>query len=139
MKLLELAYNQNINLQVATKPECIFMLALNKRLENHIHSFHAAAIFSLAEASSAQYLINTFKEFETSVVPLLRATNTKYKKPANSNIYAKAILLNQTKEEITNNLNSKKRALASIKIDIFDEDDNMVFTGNFEWFLSMIG
>ncbi|MFZ4797619.1 MAG: YiiD C-terminal domain-containing protein [Bacteroidia bacterium] len=138
MKLLGLAYNQNINLQVATKPEYIFMLVLNKSLENHIHSFHAAAIFSLAEASSAQYLIITFKEFENSVVPLLRATNTKYKKPAQNNIYAKAILLNQTKEEITNNLIEKNRALVTIKIDIFDEEENMVFTGNFEWFLSKV-
>jgi len=138
MKLLELTYNQNINLQVATKPDCIFMLVLNKNLENHIQSFHAAAVFSLAEASSAQYLINTFKEFENNVVPLLRATNTKYKKPAQNNIYAKAMLANQSKEEITNNLNEKNRALVTIKIDILDDENNLVFTGNFDWFLSKV-
>jgi hypothetical protein len=41
MKLLDLIYDQNINLQIATKPECIFILVLNKNLENHIHSFHS--------------------------------------------------------------------------------------------------
>ncbi len=100
MKLLDLAYNQNINLKETNKLDCIFMLALNESLENHIHSFHAGAIFSLAEASSAQYLINTFKAFENSVVPLLRTTNTKYKKPAHSNIYAKANLILSTEDSV---------------------------------------
>ncbi len=137
MKLLDLAYNQNINLQCTNKTDCIFMLTLNKSLENHIHTFHAAAIFSLAEATSAQFLINTFKVFENSVVPLLRATNTKYKKPGLTNIYAKAILMNESKEEIISMLNNKKRALVTIKVEVTDETDSIIFTGTFEWFLSM--
>jgi hypothetical protein len=137
MNLLDLVYNQNINLQNTNKTDCIFMLAMNENLQNHVHSFHAAAIFSLAEASSAQFLINTFKEFENTVVPLLRATNTKYKKPGLTNIYAKAILINETKEEIIILLYNKKRALVTIKVEIIDEAEFIIFTGTFEWFLSM--
>jgi hypothetical protein len=137
MNLLDLTYNQNINLQNTNKTDCIFMLAMNENLQNHVHSFHAAAIFSLAEASSAQFLINTFKEFENTVVPLLRATNTKYKKPGLTNIYAKAILINETKEEIIILLYNKKRALVTIKVEIIDEAEFIIFTGTFEWFLSM--
>jgi hypothetical protein len=137
MNLLDLVYNQNINLQYANRNDCIFMLALNKNLQNHVHTFHAAAIFSLAEATSAQFLINTFSEFKNNVVPLLRATNTKYKKPGLTNIYAKAILMNETKEEIIVMLNNKKRALATIKVEIIDEAEFIIFTGTFEWFLSM--
>ena len=113
------------------------MLALKENLQNHVHSFHAAAIFSLAEATSAQFLINTFKIFENTVVPLLRATNTKYKKPGLTNIYAKAMLMNETKEEIITQLNNKKRALVTIKVEVIDEADFIIFTGTFEWFLIM--
>ncbi len=137
MNLLDLVYNQNINLQNTNKTDCIFMLALKENLQNHVHSFHAAAIFSLAEATSAQFLINTFKIFENTVVPLLRATNTKYKKPGLTNIYAKAMLMNETKEEIITQLNNKKRALVTIKVEVIDEADFIIFTGTFEWFLSM--
>ncbi len=137
MNLLDLVYNQNINLQNTNKTDCIFMLALKENLQNHVHSFHAAAIFSLAEATSAQFLINTFKIFENTVVPLLRATNTKYKKPGLTNIYAKAMLMNETKEEIITQLNNKKRALVTIKVEVIDEADFIIFTGTFEWFLIM--
>jgi len=137
MNLLDLVYNQNINLQNTNKKDCIFMLALNKNLQNHVHSFHAAAIFSLSEATSAQFLINTFKIFENTVVPLLRASNTKYKKPGLTNIYAKAMLMNETKEEIITQLNNKKRALVTIKVEVIDEADFIIFTGTFEWFLIM--
>jgi aconitase B len=137
MNLLDLVYNQNINLQYTNKKDCIFMLPLNENLQNHVHSFHAAAIFSLAEATSAQFLINTFKIFENTVVPLLRATNTKYKKPGLTNIYAKAMLMNETKEEIITLLNNKKRALVTIKVEVIDEAEFIIFTGTFEWFLSM--
>jgi hypothetical protein len=137
MTLLDLIYNQNLNIQNTNKTDCIFMLAMSDKLQNHIHSFHAGAIFSLAEATSAQFLINNFKEFENSVIPLLRATNTKYKKPCITDIYAKAVLLNESKEEIKHILNEKKRALLTIKVEIIDEFDSIIFIGTFEWFLSM--
>jgi hypothetical protein len=114
MTLLDLKYNKNINIEKTNKTESIFMLTMNEKLQNHVHSFHAAAIFSLAEASSAQFLVNTFKEFENNVIPLLRSTNTKYKKPSNSNIYAKAFLVKESKEEIIHILNEKKRVLVAI-------------------------
>jgi hypothetical protein len=137
MTLLDLIYNQNLNIQNTNKTDCIFKLAMSDKLQNHIHSFHAGAIFSLAEATSAQFLINNFKEFENSVIPLLRATNTKYKKPCITDIYAKAVLLNESKEEIKHILNEKKRALLTIKVEIIDEFDSIIFIGTFEWFLSM--
>ena len=75
----------------------------------------------MAEASSDQYLINTFKAFENSVIPLLRTTNTKYKKPAHSNIYAKVNLINQSKEETISTLYSKKCGLVSLKFQVIDD------------------
>lgn len=138
MKLLTLAYNQNLKIQEATKNDCIFMLTLNENIVNHIQSIHAAAIFSLGEATSVQFLINIFKEFENNVVPLLRSTNTKYKRPAFTNIYAKAVLENVSKDEIKNMLLTKKRALVTIKIEVLDENNFIVFIGYFDWFLSVI-
>ena len=114
------------------------MLALNENLQNHVHSFHAGAIFSLAEATSAQLLINTFKVFENNAIPLLRATNTKYRKLGLTNIYAKGIIINETKEDLISKLNEKKRVLVEIKVDVIDDADCIVFTGIFEWFLSII-
>lgn len=137
MTLLDLKYNQNLNIQNTNKTDCIFMLAMNDKLQNHIKSFHAGAIFSLAEATSAQFLINNFKEFEKNVIPLLRATNTKYKKPCLTNIYAKAFLVNDSKEDIISMIIDKKRALVNIKVEIIDDADTIIFTGIFEWFLSI--
>lgn len=136
MTVQDLLFNKNINLQTTSKEDCIFKLSFKAELSNHLNAFHAAAIFALAEASSAQFLLNNFSEFKNQFVPLLRSTKTKYKLPAFTDIYGKAILKNDSIESITSSLNEKKRALVTIEVTVINEFDKTIFAGEFEWFLT---
>lgn len=137
MTPLDLKLNQILNIVSSKNPEFIFSLAFHENLLNHFGGFHAAVIFSLAEATSAQFLLQNFEEFKDEFIPLLRATSTKYKKPAFSAIYAKAKFKNSTKDEIVMDLNNKKRALLTLITEIVDESNQLIFVGEFEWFLTL--
>lgn len=137
MTPLDLKLNQILNIVPSKNPEYIFSLEFNENLLNHFGGFHAAVIFSLAEATSAQFLLQQFEPFKDEFIPLLRTTETKYKKPAFSAIYAKSKFKNITKDEIVMDLNNKKRALLSLITEIVDESNQLIFTGEFEWFLTL--
>lgn len=137
MTPLDLKLNQYLNILPCNKPGFIFTIPFNENVLNHFNSVHAAVIFSLAEATSAQFLLQNFEAFQNEFIPLLRSTQTKYKKPAFSPIYAKAEFKNTTSELITNDLQTKNRALVTTFVNIEDEEGQLIFTGELEWFLTL--
>ncbi len=137
MTPLDLKLNQYLNILPSKKPGFIFTIPFKDNLHNHFNSVHAAVIFSLAEATSAQFLLQNFEAFQNEFIPLLRSTQTKFKKPAFSSIHAKAEFKNATSELIINDLQTKNRALVTICVNIEDEDGRIVFTSELEWFLAL--
>ena len=57
MDIMEIEFNKFLGLQKSTKPDYIFQLEKRKELTNHLGTFHAGVLFSLAEAASGQFLI----------------------------------------------------------------------------------
>jgi acyl-coenzyme A thioesterase PaaI-like protein len=137
MTPLDLKLNQILNIVPSKNPEYIFSLDFHENLLNHFGGFHAAVIFSLAEATSAQFLLQNFEAFQHEFIPLLRSTQTKYKQPAFSAIYAKADFKNTSKELVINDLQNKKRALVTISVTVHDEEEKLVYTSELEWFLTL--
>lgn len=56
-------------------------LAFKKDVLNHIESIHASAQFTLAETQSGLFLQELFPQLVGKVVPMLRESKIKYKKP----------------------------------------------------------
>jgi len=67
-------------------------LVFENNLKNHLGTFHACAQFALAEACSGNTLQLVFPELADQVIPVLRKSATKFKKTAQSDIHAKAII-----------------------------------------------
>ncbi len=137
MTPLDLKLNQILNVLPSQKPGFIYTIPFTPNLLNHFNSVHAAVIFSLAEATSAQFLLQNFEAFQHEFIPLLRSTQTKYKQPAFSAIYAKAEFKNTSKELVITDLQTKKRALVTISVTVHDEEEKLVFTSELEWFLTL--
>lgn len=69
------------------------------------------------------------------MIPVLRKVDVSYKKPAIGIIKSKAILKDNTIDNISSELQTKKRVLITTIVELFDEQNVKVFVANFEWFV----
>ena len=123
---IKLSKNQNYLLQLDAKPE----------YTNHLGTVHAAALFTLAEGSAAQFLLQSFPvNIIDNVVPVVRKVEVSYKKPANGIIVSQAQLKNNSIEEITELLITRRKVLLTTSVNLFDESQTLIFSANFEWFV----
>jgi hypothetical protein len=103
---------------------------------------HAAVLFSMAEAASAQALLNHFPDLADSAVPLLRASANKCRRPADADHALIAQGKIAAKQACTFRQHSSDRGLARIGIEItvtVTEADQEVFRGAFSWFVTTRG
>lgn len=138
MKITELPFNKLINISLSTDKD--YLLSLDDRIEytNHLGTVHTSALFSLAEATSGHFLMISFPEFNTGLIPVVRQVEVKYKKPASGQINSTARLIDCTVEEIKEQLTTRKRASFKMKIELFDSNKVNVMAGNFEWFVTLL-
>lgn len=59
-----------------------FQLSFDDSVQNHLQIIHASAQFTLAETASGEILQTEFPDLVGKVVPLLRESQIKFKKPA---------------------------------------------------------
>ncbi len=84
MDITQIPFNRYISILKSIDNKNILELAFNDNMKNHIGTFHASAQFALAEACSGLALQNEFPDLANSVVPILRKSEIKFKKPASS-------------------------------------------------------
>ena len=113
-------------------------LAYKKDVQNHINTIHASAQFTLAETQSGLCLQTLFPELEGHVVPLLRESKMKYKKPAIKEIFAFASVDDADVVKFQEQFLKKGRASLEVKVCIKDSDDICTAEGTFGWFISKI-
>ena len=137
MKVLEIPFNKFLGIQNADDEEAyIFKLEPEDKYLNHLGTIHAGAIFALAEASSGEYLLNQFRDYDLNIIPVVRKVEIKFSKPANGAIYSTASIMEKSVDEIVNELSVKQRTLIKVKVDVFSENKEKVFTSIFDWFIA---
>ena len=127
-KLLELKESQG---------EFLFELIDDTTYTNHLGTVAAAAQFSLAEFTSGQWLLNTFPNIAPNVIPMLRKSEVKFKKPAYGRIRAKANVNRETQEEFLHVFNNHERGLIKINIVLVNDNNEEVMNGLYEWFIQL--
>lgn len=136
MDITKVPFNELLGIGLSNNPDYLLQLDDKKEYTNHLATVHAAALFALAEGSGAQLLLKAFpKEIIENVIPVLRKVDVSYKKPAQGIIKSKAILKDNTFENISLELQSKKRVLITTIVELFDPQSVKVFIANFEWFV----
>lgn len=73
-----------------------------------------------------------------TVVPVLRKSETKFKKPATSKIEAKAFINDEAEERFTLQFEKRGRATISVPVEITDENGTITMVGTYEWFVQKI-
>jgi acyl-coenzyme A thioesterase PaaI-like protein len=137
MNVLEIPFNKYLGLQRAdTDNDFIFKLEHKKEYQNHLGTIHASALFALAEASSGEFLLNKFKDYKLDVIPVVRKVETKYSKPASGTVFSKAGIIDSDIMNITNELKNKNRVIIKVKVDVYNDNAEKVFTSTFDWFIT---
>lgn len=138
MKTTEVPFNKHLDIK-STEENSEFLLYLNAKEKhlNHLGTIHASVLFSLAEATSGEFLLNSFKSISKDVIPVVRKAEVKFRKVVNGKISAKAELVGTTIEEVLDELKKRERALIKVKAEIYDSDLSKVFSSVFEWFIVM--
>ncbi len=117
--------------------EFLFELSDDEKYTNHLGTVAAAAQFSLAEFASGQWMINSFPDFAPQVIPVLRKSEVKFKKPAIGRVRARAIVNEETRYQFITELMQRKRALVTILIELVNDDLEVVMSGTYEWFIQL--
>ena len=113
-------------------------LAYKKNVLNHIESIHASAQFTLAETQSGLHLQTLFPELVGQVVPMLRESYVKYKKPAVKSIVAFATCSDENIAKFTEQFTKKGRATLSVSVDVRDSEELLCASAEFIWFVQKI-
>ncbi len=113
-------------------------LAYKKDVLNHVESIHASAQFTLAETQSGLHLQELFPELVGKVVPLLRESKIKYKKPALKNVAAFASCSDEDIAKFIERFAKKGRCTLSVSVDVKDSDGVLCASSEFVWFVQKI-
>ena len=113
-------------------------LAYKKDVQNHIETIHASAQFTLAETQSGLHLQKLFPHLEGLVIPVLRDSSMKYKKPALQTIIARADVNEEDVEKFEIQFAKKGRGSLSVNVIVEDSDGVCTAQGKFGWFISKI-
>ena len=137
MDIAKLPFNNLVGLgRCKGKPNGIFEILGDKKYHNHLGTIHASAMYSLAEASSGQFLLNRSGLDPEDVVPLLRRSDIKYRKPADGYVYSTGHCEEEDWQQFLDTFHRRGRAIVSIQVGILNLEDVVVATGNFDWFVS---
>ena len=136
MDVTQIPFARHVGIE--KKEEGTLKLEATQVVKNHIQTIHASAQFALAETQSGLFLQLEFPELVGKVAGLLRSSSVKYKNPASTSIYAIASIEEDAKEKFLRQLEKKGRALISINTLLKDENDIVVMSGTFAWYIHKI-
>jgi len=136
MNVLEIPFVQKVGL--TRHKDGYLILPMDQSNENHIQTVHASAQFTLAETLSGEALQKMFPQFIGKVVPILRESQIKFKKPASGNIHGLACIHEEAKLKFEEQMAKKGRAAIRVEVEIKNENEIVTCIGYFEWFVQRL-
>ena len=136
MNTIEIPFNKFIGIERPHNQEQYLLeLPSSPNYENHLGTVHASAQFALAEACSGEYLLKIFTKYTEKIIPIVRKSETKFKKPAEGKLFAAATLEHDNKEEIIEKLESKGRVVIPVKVTISNTKNEITMNAKIDWFI----
>jgi acyl-coenzyme A thioesterase PaaI-like protein len=136
MHVTDLAINKTLGMQLAPPGDGhILEMPESPLLLNHVGTIHASVQFTLAEASSGEFLLRHLGDAQRSVFAVLRTSDVKFRKPAHGTLRASARFADGVAESLASELASRARALATVLVEVVDAQGVVTMTGQYDWFL----
>ena len=135
MRIEEVPFNGFLGIQQSVKEGYILELANNDNLSNHLGTLHAGALFSLAEATSGEFLLRQFQSSELDILPVVRRVDIKYSRPAESVVYSTAEFVDYSAEEMYAELIKRGKVIIKAKVELYNETNERIAVSTIHWFL----
>lgn len=113
-------------------------LPLSASNSNHLNTVHASAQFALAETASGDMLQALFPELVGKVVPVLRESQIKFRKPATSLISAYASVAEEAVVGFREQFERKGRATIAVVVELKDVNGVVTCSAEFGWFVQAL-
>lgn len=114
-------------------------LPFSRSTQNHLSTIHASAQFALAETASGEFLQILFPELVGKVVPVLRESKIKFKKPTSVAIYSFPAVSDDSAFKFKEQFEKKGRSSISVDVEIRDSEGVVTCAGMFNWFVQSVG
>ena len=137
MNLIELPFSRLIGIRRSNQPGALLELRDEPQLHNHLAQFHAAALFSLAEASSAEFLLR-HRGPRVDIQGVVRKARAKYSLPAQGTLTSDSSTDADRVGDAIAAVDAKGRALLTVEITLRNADHQSVATFSFDWFLTKL-
>ena len=136
MNIEEIPFNQHVGIRRSGESDLLELPPGQHHL-NHLGSIHAAAIFSLAEAASGDFLLRHRGE-RTDIGGVVRRASVKYIRPGSGTLYSRVKTPPQGLGATIEKIDQKGRALFDIDIEIRTGGGETVASLVFTWLLSRV-
>lgn len=135
MDVTALPFNRLLGLEKAPA-ESGFLVSVpdSPKYTNHLGTVHAVVLLAVAEAGSAELLLQHMGE-PTGVVPVVRRLEAKFRKPARGQVSARASIEPGKLERCSAELKAKGRVSIPVPVAVVDEAGNVVLSAVVEWFI----
>jgi len=136
MDITKLPFNAHVGVSRSSRNECLLMLTLEESLKNHLGTIHASALFSLAEASSGEFLIQSRDE-RTEIGGVVRRGTCKYSSPAKGSVFSQIKTPVSEIEKAIETIDARGKAMVDIDVDLIDESSKLIAKFQFTWLMSI--
>jgi len=137
MNLTEIPFVKEFGIQKGADGN--LRLPFNESVLNHLQTISASAQFALAETASGEMLQILFPDLVGKIIPVLRDSQIKFRKPATKLIVAYPEVSDENIAKFTELFFKKGRAIISVLVEVKDIENTTTCVGTFSWFIQNIG
>lgn len=138
MNVATLPYNSHLGIRSCAEPDRLLEIPADlARYGNHLGTVHAGALMSLAEAASGEALLRAIRHLADDVVPVVRRFECKFRKPETGAVHSAAPGMDALLPDFLSSLDSKRRALIEIGVELHDSEGTHCLSATVEWFVAM--
>ncbi len=103
--------------------------------KNHLQTLHAGAQFVLAETASGVALAQRFPDLAERVIPVLRDSQIRFKRPALKDVVAEAMISEEAVEKFRQQFERKGRSTITVDVEVKDCEGSVTCAAVFNWFV----
>ncbi len=133
MDITEIPFSRKVGIE--RDPGGRLTLAFDRSNTNHLETIHASALFALAESASGEALMTAFPELIGKVVPVVRNSKMKFRKPATEDVTAFPSIGDEAASRLREQLARKGRSSIEVKVEVRNRNGDIVCIGSFDWFV----
>ena len=134
MNIEDIPFNHHIGVTKSSLPDYRLEIDSEGHHLNHLGTVHGSVLFSLAEASSGDFLLDYFRT--TGAVAMIVRSNAKYSDLAKGVIRSRILTGTEELEKARKAYQNKGKAMVEIAVQIVGEDDTQAAEFSFQWFLT---